>query len=386
MSQMHESHGHSTSSTVQRRSGGDRGRNDSNFVSSTLPTLVSILFASCNCGPESISSFPVTEARLTDDVWLGQEFVLKAYDGGHGFVAIWPIQGDGGVDLIATINPSRFLRRGRQGVFSVAQWPPSSFSTWFVENTPRGFETVYAKRGGEFRYRTSDGSDVPIVQCPLSNGTEDVGALNDAPVFYYVGDCQLRCQDRAQWFRYVDGGFISSECSKFSGLVVPLSQDRAEFAIVDSDDDIVTLRLDGVQEVVTGRTQMPPDSGLYVTEIFEGGRVILRDGGAPPMWFAIENGIQSAGQLPGVAGNDLIEGFAAPLGAPVHTFALVVKERTEGHLSIIALNDGRWSQTQIQNFAIRHQMIAVGNRYYWVGIRPLPDGGGETWGLTVESP
>lgn len=167
---------------------------------------------------------------------------------------------------------------------------------------------------------------------------------------------------------------------------MPLSQDRAEFAIVDSDDDIVSLRLDGVEEVVTGRTQMPPDSGLYVTEIFEGGRVILRDGGAPPLWFSLQDGVESARPLPGIGVDDLIEGFAAPPGAPLHTFALVVKERTEGHLSIVAINDDRSSKTAIQNDAIRHQMIAVGNRYYWVGLRPLPDGGGETWGLTVESP
>jgi hypothetical protein len=348
----------------------------------------SLLFfsASCSCDSEKISPFPIEEARLSEDVWLGQQFVLKAYDGGHGFVAIWPIPRDGGIDLVATTNPSRFVKRGRQGLFSIAQWPPASFATWFVENTPRGFETIYAKRGGEFRYRTSAGTDVLIVQCPISNGTEQVGALNGAPVFFYEGGCQLGCGDRAQWFRLIDGGFVASPCSTFSSRIVPLSQDRAEFAINDRDDVITMLRLDGVDEVITQRIPIPADAGMYVPDIFEGGRAILRDGGSPPMWFALQDGVESARPLPGIGVNDIIEGFAAPPGAPLHTFALVVKERTEGHLSIIALNDGRSSQTPIQNFAIRHQMIAVGNRYYWVGIRPLPDGGGESWGLTVESP
>lgn len=345
-----------------------------------------LLAASCSCDAERLSPFPSEESRLADDVWPGQEFALRPYDGGHGFVAIWPIASDGGVDLIATTNPSRFLKRGSQRVISLARWPPASFTTWFVENTPRGFETIYLARGGQFRYRTSDGTDVLIVECPISNGTEQVAALAEAPIFFYEGGCQLRCGDKAQWFRYLDGGFVASRCSAFSSRIFPLSRDRAEFAVNDRPDVITTLRLDDVEEVVTGRIQIPADAGVYVAEIFEGGRAILRDGRSSPMWFSLSEGVDSARPLPGVGVDDLIEGFAAPVGAPLHTFALAVKERGEGRQSIVALKGERSSKTAIQGFALRHEMIAVGDRYYWVGIRPLPDGGGESWGVTVESP
>jgi len=360
------------------------------MATSALRLPVLLLLSSCSCNPEKISPFPLGETRLTDDVFLGQTFELRHFDGGYGFVAIWPVLRDGGVALIASPNPARFLKRGvpggPPGSFNVAEYAPASLSTWFVENTSRGFATVYQKRGGEYRYQASDGTDVPIVQCPVSTASDGVAELRGAVAFFYTDGCQLRCGDRAQWFRYLDGGFVASACSTYSSRIVPLSQDRAEFAINDREEEVTTLRLDGVEEVVIKRTPIPFDSGVYVPNIFEEGRAIIRDGGSAPMWFSLQEGVESARPLPGVGVDDLIEGFAAPPGAPLHTFALVVKERTEGHLSIVAFSDDRSSKTAIQNYAIRHRMIAVGNRYYWVGIRPLPDGGGETWGLTVESP
>lgn len=349
------------------------------------PLLMLLLaFSSCSCGSEKVAAFPVTETLLTDDVWLGQTFALTAFDGGNGFVAAWPVRSDAGVDLVAALSPSKFMKRGSHA-FRVAEWPPASTSTWFVENSSEGFATIYVTRGGQFRYQRG-ALDIPIVDCPVRSPTETVAALRSEAAFVYVDGCQLRCQDRAQWFRLVDGGFIGSPCSGYSGLIVPLSQDRPEFAVLSRSGEITSLRLDGIDETVTSRTLLPPDAGVYATNVLEGGRAVIRDGGSSSLWFSLQDGLESARPLPGVGPRDVIEGFAAASGAPLHTFALVVKNQLDGHLKIVALNGDRFSQTPIENFAIRHQLIAVESRYHWVGIRPLADGGGEAWGMTVESP